>query len=143
MNPAGCLIACSTGSNMPQSYLDAGGFSRVLSDHAFSPGRLTAFQAWTKQITFPAGRRCVASTCQKGLQSSLQRKAIRHPDRSSQRCLAKKRTSKAVEVEDTPSKPHQLASGDLCFLYPRFPSTRSVSPFICRDASNSTACATL
>lgn len=142
MNLAGCLLARSTGSNMPQTYLDVGRFSRVLSDQAFSPRRLTAFKGWTKQVMFADGPCCVASTSQNGLHPRLQRNAFRHQDRSSQRCLAKKRTSKAVEVEDTPSKPHQTASGNLCFLYPRFPSTRRLLPFIWFDASNFSACAT-
>lgn len=119
MTPARCSVSAATGGQLPRFPLNTGRSSRVLSDHAFSSRRLAAWTALIKQTSFSDSRFVVANKLTNGLHPTVLRESIRKQDRSNLRCLAKRRTSKAVDVDETQNKPQQLASGHLCVLCPQ------------------------
>ena len=112
MYPTQCLPPSATSGCNSRTSVGAGCSGRVLSDHTFLTRRAKASRTSAKKLKLAEGSCNLPIVSQHGRSLGSLRVSI-SKDRSSQRCLAKRRGKLAVDVDEADAKVQQPASGNL------------------------------
>ena len=107
-----CLLPGATSGCNLRTSVGAGCSGRVLSDHAFFARRATASRTPATQNKLTETSCSLTAASQDGQPPGSLRVSI-SKDRSSQRCLAKRRGKSAVDVGESEPKLQQPVSGNL------------------------------
>lgn len=111
MYPTHCLLPVATSGCSLRTWVGAGCSGRVLSDHAFLARRATTSRTSAKQNNSAETSYTLTAASQDVQPLGSLRVSI-SKDRSSQRCLAKRRGKSAVDVDNTESKLQKPISGN-------------------------------